>query len=394
MKKVLYISYDGMTDPLGQSQVLPYLSGLTRKGHTIHLISFEKKDRYQELGQEIQSYCDQNNIHWYPEWYTSNPPILATLNDVRKCWNRAKSLQEQYAFDIVHCRSYIAALIGQRLKKKFNVDFLFDMRGFWADERVDGKIWNLSNPLFKQVYQFFKKKEKSFLFNADAVVSLTKKAKSEMITWDVTPDLATKTTVIPCCADLDLFKTGRNAAPQNTPFILGYIGSIGTWYMLDEMLDFFKVLKQQKPTAVFHFATKENRENIIKIAKAKGLSETDFKVESFKHSDVPKFIETLSASVLFILPTYSKMASCPTKLGELMAMGVPVICNAGVGDTETIVVESSAGALVHSLDEVGYMEAINQLSNFDFIKATNGAQRIFSLENGVESYHKIYSTIS
>ena len=40
-KNVLYISYDGMTDPLGQSQVLPYLSGLSKEGYSFHLISFE-----------------------------------------------------------------------------------------------------------------------------------------------------------------------------------------------------------------------------------------------------------------------------------------------------------------------------------------------------------------
>ena len=40
---ILYLSYDGMTDPLGQSQVLPYLAGLSKKGFRFHLISFENK---------------------------------------------------------------------------------------------------------------------------------------------------------------------------------------------------------------------------------------------------------------------------------------------------------------------------------------------------------------
>ena len=44
---VLYLSYDGMTDPLGQAQVIPYLQELSSKhGHTYTLISFEKKERY------------------------------------------------------------------------------------------------------------------------------------------------------------------------------------------------------------------------------------------------------------------------------------------------------------------------------------------------------------
>ena len=39
---VLYISYDGMLEPLGQSQVLAYLERLAA-GRRMHLISFEKR---------------------------------------------------------------------------------------------------------------------------------------------------------------------------------------------------------------------------------------------------------------------------------------------------------------------------------------------------------------
>ena len=39
---ILYISYDGMLEPLGQSQVIPYLGMLSKK-YKIFLISFEKK---------------------------------------------------------------------------------------------------------------------------------------------------------------------------------------------------------------------------------------------------------------------------------------------------------------------------------------------------------------
>ena len=43
--RALYISYDGMTDPLGRSQVLPYLQGLSERGHEITLLSCEKPAR-------------------------------------------------------------------------------------------------------------------------------------------------------------------------------------------------------------------------------------------------------------------------------------------------------------------------------------------------------------
>ena len=58
-------------------------------------------------------------------------------------------LHREHSFKLVHCRSYISALVGLKLQKKFGLKFIFDIRGFWADERVDGGIWNLNNPIFK-----------------------------------------------------------------------------------------------------------------------------------------------------------------------------------------------------------------------------------------------------
>jgi hypothetical protein len=62
-------------------------------------------------------------------------------------------------------------MVGLEMKRSLGTKFLFDMRGFWADERVEGKIWSLSNPVLKVVYNFFKKKEKEFFQNAYFIVS-------------------------------------------------------------------------------------------------------------------------------------------------------------------------------------------------------------------------------
>ena len=55
MTKVLYLSYDGITDPLGQSQILPYLKGLSQKGYFFYLVGFEKKDAYKKQKEGIEN---------------------------------------------------------------------------------------------------------------------------------------------------------------------------------------------------------------------------------------------------------------------------------------------------------------------------------------------------
>lgn len=124
-KTILYLSYDGMTDQLGQSQVLPYLCGLSKKGYVIHLVSCEKKERFEVHKNLIQNIVDENNIAWYPLKYYKSPPILSTLFDIRQLIKKAEALHAIYKFDVVHCRSYITSFAGQWMKKKYGTKFIF-----------------------------------------------------------------------------------------------------------------------------------------------------------------------------------------------------------------------------------------------------------------------------
>jgi hypothetical protein len=54
-------------------------------------------------------------------------------------------------------------------------------------------------------------------------------------------------------------------------------------------------------------------------------------------------IKASDINISFIKPVYSKISSSPTKLGEVLSMGIPVISNSGVGDVEQIVLNAEAG---------------------------------------------------
>jgi glycosyltransferase involved in cell wall biosynthesis len=402
---ILYLSYDGMTDSLGQSQVLPYIVGLTKKGFNFHLISFEKVENFQKNSKTIEEICRENNIQWYPQTYTKRPPVLSALMDLKKMQRLSFKLHKRHPFSIVHCRSTITASIGLHLKKKFGVKFIFDMRGFWADERVEGGIWNLKNPIFKFIYNFFKRKELEFLSQSDYTISLTEKGENEILSWkNLVPKPKIK--IIPCCVDLTKFnpdyyptdekiKFKSSLGYQHNDLILGYVGSIGTWYMLDEMLDFFKVLKEKNHKSHFLFVTGEKKEFIHEKAVEKGVDIKCVQVVSCLHKDVPKYISIFDYSIFFIRPTFSKTASSPTKQGEIMAMGVPIVCNTGVGDTDSIIQKYEAGILVENFHYSDYSKAIEDILNrtFDTGKLKFGADEVYSLEKGVKLYAEVYQEI-
>jgi glycosyltransferase involved in cell wall biosynthesis len=322
-------------------------------------------------------------------------------------------IHEKSPIDIIHCRSYQAASIGQRMQSRFNIPWLFDMRGFWADERVDGGIWKLSNPIFKFIYNFYKKKEIEFLIDAGAVISLTENGKEEILSWQskqTTPralrEKKLDISVIPCCVDTELFnpltvssetKAALQISLEIQPeqFVLGYVGSIGTWYMLPEMLDFFKILLITKPNAIFLFVSNEG-DKVREQALQKGISEDKIRVVSCLHSQVASYISLFTASIYFILPAYSKKASSPTKQAELMSMGIPVICNAGVGDSDLIVQKHNAGWVVENFTQENYelvVDAVNKSDFTEFKMISETCKSIFALEKGAEIFEKSYLRI-
>lgn len=402
--KVLYLTYDGLTDNLGQSQVLPYLIGLSQKGANITVVSFEKPDS-PIPSQQIQKICDDANIDWHPLAYHKNPPVLSTVLDIQILKKTISQLQAEKQFDIVHCRSYITSMAGEWLKKKEGVKFIFDMRAFYADERLDGRIWNIKNPLYNWIYHFFKKKEKDFLRSADFTITLTNNAKKIINNWSGFE--TSKIQVIPCCMDEELFNASslvefdkqqfaRENGIEANGLVMTYIGSIGTWYMLDEMLLFYKELLAQYPQATFLFVSREPKSLIVDKAKTLNVPTDQIIVTPSAREDIPKYLAISDFSIFFILPVFSKQGSSPTKQGEIMAMGKPIICNSGVGDTDYVIEKYNCGSLIAELNKEDFKKTIKeipQLLALDPEKIREGAIDFYSLKQGVDNYWSVYTKV-
>ena len=403
-KKVLYITYDGMTDPLGQSQVLPYLIGLRPYGYDFTILSFEKKDRFAKLSPVIQKICDENEIRWVPMSFTSKPPLLSKFYDAVRIKRKAIALTRKYGFDMSHCRSYIGADVGMTLKKKFGTKLFFDMRGFWADEKKDGGSWPQSSFIFRQVYQYYKKKEAAYFKHADQIISLTQAGKKEISSWTVY-DASVPINVIPCCADTKLFSlTGPDQKQAGRAllglpadaFILSYLGSVGAWYMLDEMLELFRYIKQRYTGARFLFITHSDPNMVLGRLAAHGLDPADMHIVSAGRQEVAPFVKASDINVSFIQPVYSKLSSSPTKLGEVLVMGIPVISNSGVGDVKQIIEDADAGVVLDTFTDADYRKAVDAipgLMNKKPADIRSAVEEMYSLETGVGSYLSCYQRV-
>ena len=410
-KNILFISYDGMTDPLGQSQVIPYLAGLSARGYSFTILSCEKQKKFRLYEKNILQLLKSHKIKWAPVRYHKRPPVVSSVFDVLMLMRKAKQLHSIENFDMVHTRAGIPSLIGLWMKKTFGVKFLHDIREFYAESRIDGGLWNKHNFFYKQVYRFFQKKEIEEIKHCDGIVCLTYAAKKIIKAW---PHYiaGTPVEVIPCSVDVNLFNpdaisiekrlaTKEEMNIEDGDLVISYLGSLGGWYLTDDMLSFCKVILDKIPVSKFLFITPHTEETVLSAAHKFNIPANKIIVQHAQRREVPLLLSLSDYSLFFIKPCYSKQSSSPTKHGEIMAMGIPVITNAGVGDVANIVEKYNSGIVLNNLTKQEFNNAVDIVSeNFysENLPANRADTRLaaieyYNLENAISKYIRMYDKI-
>lgn len=398
MTSVLYISYTGLLDPLGESQVLQYASQLSRH-HTMTLLTFEKAENLAQGDAlaEMEAKCRDAGIAWHRRIWHQRPALPATAWDVFWGSREATRIARRVGAKVIHCRSYVGTLIGLSVKRATGAKLIFDMRGFWADERADTGRWSRSGA----PYRLAKRVERLLFLNADHVVSLTRSGVREFEQFDYLQGALPPSSVIPTCTNLGLF---RPAKDKTGPFTLGYVGSVGGWYLFDQVAKAVARLFAIDPEARFVAINKGGHDIIRRDLLAAEVDLDRCEVKSCSYEDVANETARMHAGAFFILPAWSKRASCPTRMGEFLGSGVPCLANSGVGDVAEDLISSGTGVVMHGaeggrvdmsdLDEA--LEHLVKLAKTPGIamKCRATAQELFSLEGGVSEYDRIYRKLS
>jgi glycosyltransferase involved in cell wall biosynthesis len=386
--KILYISYDGVLEPLGQSQILSYLKNLSLS-NKIFLLSFEKKKDLANtsLYKNIYKIVNKSNIKWYKFRYHKHPLFLSTLFDIFLGYLVALKIVLSERIDLIHARSFVPTFIAMLIKSITSIKIIFDMRGFWVDERVDSGIWKKNSIIFR----LSKYLETFMLKNSDHIISLTDNAKKFIFHKTTCP-----ISVIPTCVNTNRFYSKNK---KNKNLIFGYVGTASNWYNFDQVLEYFKeALLIEKNSKLMIINRNEHsyilsRINFFKIPLKKII------LKSSNYSNIPKLINQMSVGIFFIKPTFSKKASCPTKFAEFLSCGVPIITACSVGDVDKIVQKEKIGVIVKSFSKKKIKKNIKKIIKLINKKNISKrcrvtAEKYFSLIEGSKRYNHIYTSLS
>jgi len=382
---VIYVSYDGALDALGASQVVPYLLGLAKRGFAVTLISFEKPEQWrrEDLRGRIQARLDACSVRWRPIRYNKRPRVPATLWDILVGSRIIASEAQRAKPVIVHCRGDIAMVMARWAGLPRGTRLLYDVRGFFSDERVETGSWRRGSVLDLTV----KRLELGNLRRADGAVVLTRRAAERL--RQRRPSLPS-IQVIPTCADESVYTPPMPG--QKPEFGLVYSGSLGTWYMGDEMRAFAESAAAAVPGRTL-FLTPD-------LNEARRLGPAEWaEIRSVEPGAVADWLRRARALFFFIRPIPSKRASCPTKFAEGLASGLPVVCNRGIGDLDEIVEEERVGVLVDNFSEAAYVAAAQRLGRLLEDPALSGrcrrlAAMRYSVRLGVDAYCQLYDELT
>jgi len=393
---VLYVSYDGLTEPIGQSQVVAYVTRLSARGHRITLVSFEKPEATRAEIAACAATLARAGVRWIRLAYHRRPTVPATAFDMSAGVLAGLAARVRGPIRVVHGRSYVASMMCWALRPVTGARFVFDMRNFWADEKVEAGAWPAGGGLFRAV----KDMERRFLRAADHVVTLTARARAEVEGLDYLAGRVPPVSVIPTCVDLALFRRAADAAPPGDAPLVVYSGSLGGRYLGAEVGRLFAAIRRRAPGARLQIWTRQDPRPIVEAAAGAGAPRDCITAAVGARDDVARALARAHIGLSMLSDAWVNCGSMPTKMGEYLAAGVVLATSPGVGDMDALLAGARAGVSLPSatpadaeLDAAAQAALALAADPGTPARARAVAEKVFALDAGVEQYDAIYRSL-
>jgi glycosyltransferase involved in cell wall biosynthesis len=389
-----------MTEPLGRSQVVPYLVGLARAGWRFDLLGFEPASVKDEEVDTVSTELAREGIRYsFVRRSPSHSPARKLAEALAALARLATRLLRGRP-RIIHARSYLPAAVGDVLRTLApRSRFVFDCRGLLGDEYADVGHWQRASLRYRAV----KAAEKRLFGHSDGVVVLTDALRRWLRDRQLVPSRV-PVEVIPCCVDLTRFapdarnrEEARRRIGAGDRFVLGYVGSLGSWYCEEQIATLFASIARRRPSLLL-VLTRSPSEALRNALAARGVAADAVHIEAVTPEQVPRLLCGADAAVSLIQPVFSKIASSPVKLAESLALGLPTVMNRGIGDGDQLL-GVSGDALVDagSMSDAELDVCAERLLALDPAAAGAAAralaERVFSLEDGVRRYRTLYDRL-
>jgi glycosyltransferase involved in cell wall biosynthesis len=392
--RITQVSLDGLSTPLGQSQVLTVSERLQAMGWECTILSLEPEPANEDTFDRLYARMALSGVCWEHRPYRRGrigavKNVVSMTAMLRVVWERT---------DLFHCRSYFGAFFPATSDIFRNVPYVFDTRGYWVDEKIEAGRWfqdTASRAIARRV-------ERELYDRASGVVSLTELAAEDVRNgrfgrWH--PEQ--RSICIPTCVDYTKFRIERGAAPDdflNDGPIVGYVGSLNPSYEYRKSLELAALILNRVPRAKFLGLTSQVSE-IGSLADELAIPAGRRLITSVAHDEIHLWLPWIDFGLtLLVDPIQAKRASMPTKLAEFFATGIAPISHGGNSEVTDWVSRAGSGMVLEDLSNDSLERAADFMSSGVpeadvLMRARLATEDHFSLDSGAKRYDGLFRDV-
>jgi glycosyltransferase involved in cell wall biosynthesis len=405
---LLYLTNDGLLEPLIFSQVVRVLEALAARGWRYRVVSLEKsKDLSDERRvRELRLRLDASRIGWTFARFEDRRSPTAALTNANFLLSSAYGLASRGAVRGIHARGYLPGVAALAATTSTGLPWVFDARGYWVDERIEEGRW-FTSPISVGAARGI---EHQLYAKSSAVITLT-----ELHAQDVRQQFGGSRADRPvqCITTLADFSDFR---PRGIPElsllpawvverleglnVLAIIGSINRSYLVDETVELARRAVCMSPQTHLLILTAQ-REEYARRLEAAQFPLGRFTIERSAHVAMPVWLSLVNWCPLLLQPaSRAKRASMPTKLAELLASGVRPIQYGCNQEVEQWVRVSGAGFVMTGVDENSIVRAAERIvagptrqQSREISEVRSRVEEHFSLASGVLKYEEVLQRV-
>lgn len=302
-------------------------------------------------------------------------------------------LDSKYDFVVAH--SFNSIFIANAFKKQFKAPVLLDIHGLWLEEMLSR---HSTNSVLRKMA--LKKIEKIMLESADGLIYASNPLKNALV--DRYPKLTQKPSmVIPCLPDLEQFtfdsKTRKslrvNWGWENCTVVV-HSGINAPWVDVAGIRHLLKTAGCI-PEVRFLFLASDPAQwegvfdGVIDRSKAK--------IISLEHKDMPATLSAADVGLVARIDCPINRVASPTKIAEYLAVGLPVLMTAGIGDYDNWVRQFSLGFCLPGLTDISLellRNIFSTLHQLDREHISRWARTKLSLDATYNEFCKIYEQLT
>ena len=363
-----YVTIDSLSEGVGSSQITPLISRLSKSGLKINLISYEKTNPTSEQ----LAYFKSIGVEWNFRDFGANGLMggVGRLNSLR---------QEIPRTNLIHARSDIPAVSAIASRQ---APVLWDVRSLWADQ----KVMIQKSIVNKTLYGIYRGLES---------IAASRSMGMSTLTSAVVPILEQRhkrlpllRTVVPTAVDLDYFKLNP-LMPTHARAL--FSGTYNEYYDLNLSALFMEEFRKHIAVETHWARPKESNKSNIGVGESKVFPSSQTGMANL----IPGYSFGVSICKMDAGPSLA--AAMPTKIGEFLACGRPIVVNKGLGDMDQFIEEFDAGVILDGTPS-NLVESATKLasllSDTDTPRRCRAlAEKYFSMGVGANKYLDLYSQI-